>query len=419
MTKHPITESLESKDPARLIPVTPVRLKEVAAVSVVLAAFRIIPAYAKTMLQEVGAPWSKRSTLSSFTEICFKKPKRTRSQLPRPDGLLVVDTSRKEWTALVEAKIKNEELKGEQLEKYLNLAKEFGVDALITISNQFATTPRHHPTTVDKRKIKSVELYHFSWLSLLSNAQLLAESETVTDREQAMVLKEVIRFLKHEHSGVQPFDRMGPRWKKMCTKVHNDEPLTKTDPALQGSISDWSQMVRYLSLTLSSNIGKRVATVLPRKHRNDPEAKYLDYVKSFIGPNGYRFSDSFAIPNTAGDIELEADFRRRTVTLSMQVDPPGDKKRPTAAINWLTRQLKDRNVKDALIVCHWPRKTASTTQSLEQAIEYPDDLVPENVKDLPSKLEVRRVFSLGGSFSWSKDSSGRYTSGICRVLPRH
>lgn len=111
-----------------------------------------------------------------------------------------------------------------------------------------------------------------------------------------------------------------------------------------------------------------------------------------------RLSDSFEIPNTAGEIHLEVDLRRRTVGVSMQVDPPGDKKRPTAAINWLTRQLKDDKIKNVLITFHWPRKTPATTKSLEHALEYPDDLVPENCKDLPTKLEIRRVVSLAGRF---------------------
>src|SRR6056297_749902 len=115
MVNKSITEHLESGERARLIPVVSASHKEVAAVSVVLAVLRIIPEYAKMMLEEVGAPWSKRSTLTALTEVCFKKPKQTRTQLPRPNRLLVVDTSRKEWTALVEAKIKKKQLKDNQL----------------------------------------------------------------------------------------------------------------------------------------------------------------------------------------------------------------------------------------------------------------------------------------------------------------
>lgn len=229
---------------------------------------------------------------------------------------------------------------------------------------------------------------------------MLAESETIKDREQALGLKELIRFLEHEHSGIQPFDRMGPHWKGMCSKVHNAETFSKTDKDLKEAISDWAQLVRYLSLTLSSKIGKRVEIVLARKHRKNPQAKIDDYAASML--QRCRLTDRFSIPNTVGEIELEADFRRRTICLSMQVDPPGDKKRPTAAVNWLTRQLRGKEIKDALITCHWPRKTASTTKPLEHALEYPDDLIPEGVKDLPAKLEVRRVASLAGRFRGAK-----------------
>jgi hypothetical protein len=72
MVRKSITEYLESGERARLIPVVSPRQKEVAAVSVVLAVFRIIPEYAKMMLEEVGAPWSKLSTLAALTEVCFK-----------------------------------------------------------------------------------------------------------------------------------------------------------------------------------------------------------------------------------------------------------------------------------------------------------------------------------------------------------
>jgi len=391
---------LESGERARLIPVTSSRQKELAATSVVLATFRIVPDYARMMLEEVGAPWSKRSKLTALTEICFRKPKQKRSQLPRPDGMLIIDTSRKEWIALVEAKIKNEELKPEQLESYLDLAKEFGLDALITISNQFATIPSHHPVAIDRRKLKSVDIYHFSWLSLLSNAQLLSESDTVKDREQAIVLKELIRFLSHDQSGVQPFDRMGPQWKEICAKVQNAETLSKIDPILEQSISDWSQLTRYLALTLSARIGKRVHIALGRKQKKSPEAKYNEYVETLI--KRYRLADDFSIPNTAGDIHLETDLRRRTITISMALDPPQDKKRPTAAINWLTRQLKKHELPNVLITCQWPRKTPGTTINLQQAIEFPEDLVPENVKELPTKLEVRRVVDLAGRFRGAK-----------------
>ncbi len=400
MARSSIVDLIESGERARLIPVCAAGQKEIAAVSALLAVFRIVPEYARVMLEEVGAPSSARSRLSAWTEVCFKRPKQTRSSLPRPDGLLVVDTSRKEWVALVEAKIKGDELNPEQLEKYLDVAKEVGADALITISNQFATIPSHHPTKVDKKKLRSIGLYHFSWLSLLSNAQLLAEADSVKDREQAIVLEELIRFLKHEQSGVRPFDRMGPAWKEVCAKVQNAESLRKNDPILLDSISDWYQLSRYLGLTLSTRIGKRVSTVLPRKFANSPEARLDDHVNTLI--NRCRLENDFQIPNAAGQIHLEADLRRRTISLSIRLDPPADKKKPTAAVNWLTRQLRGKELKGVLIGCSWPRRTPNTTLSLEQALEHPEDLIPEGVNELPTSLEVRRVIDLAGRFRGAK-----------------
>lgn len=400
MANTSILEKIDSGERARLIPVTTARQKELAAVSVVLAAFRIVPDFAKMMLDEVGAPTTKRSRLTAMTEVCFKKPKQTRSTLPRPDGLLVIDTSRREWAALVEGKIKNEELKAEQLEKYLDLAREVGADALITISNQFATVPSHHPVKVDGKKTRSVDLYHFSWLSLLSNAQLLAESDSVKDREQAIVLQELIRFLDHEQSGIQPFDRMGPMWKDICAKVQNAETLRKTDPIVEAAIADWHQLGRYLALTLSSHIGKRVAIAMGRKHKKNPKARVEDHIDTLM--TRYRLADDFTIPNTAGDIHLEADLRRRTISLSMRLDPPGDKKRPTAAVNWLTRQLRDKKTDSLLITCHWPRRIEATTLNFNDAVQYPDDLIPEGVSELPTALEVKRVVDLAGKFRGAK-----------------
>lgn len=400
MTKKSIIDQLESGERARLIPVTSSRQKELAAVSTVLSVFRIVPEYARIMLEEAGAPWSKRSRLSAWSEVCFKKKRQTRSSLPRPDGMLVVDTTRSEWVALVEGKIKGEEIKTEQLERYMDLAREVGADAVLTISNQFATVPHHHPTSFDKKKKGKIGLYHFSWLSLLSNAQLLSENESVTDREQAIVLKELIRFLEHELTGVKPFDRMGTSWKDICSKVQNAETLRKSDRALDASIADWHQLCRYLALSLSTHIGKQVAIHMNRKHKKDPEARVRDHTETVI--SRYRLADDFDIPNAAGLIHLEADLRRRTISMAMELDPPADKKRPTAAVNWLTRQLKGKEISNLLVCCSWPRRTPTTALNFVEALQYPEDLVPEGITELPTKLEVRRVVDLAGRFKGAK-----------------
>lgn len=59
-------------------------------------------------------------------------------------------------------------MQAEQLERYLDVAREQGFDALITISNEIPPVPGQHPTGVDKRKLKKVALHHLPWSEVLS-----------------------------------------------------------------------------------------------------------------------------------------------------------------------------------------------------------------------------------------------------------
>lgn len=88
----------------------------------------------------------------------------------RPDGLVIVRTGKREWKALVEAKIGNSELDVGQVERYRNLAKENGIDCLITISNQFATAPTEHPLEEVRKSRSRIPVIHWSWMHVLTTA---------------------------------------------------------------------------------------------------------------------------------------------------------------------------------------------------------------------------------------------------------
>jgi len=69
-----------------------------------------------------------------------------------PDGHLRVSRGQRSWTALVEVKTGSNDLETEQLENYLDIARETGFNALITISNQIPAIAGQHPTPVDRRE---------------------------------------------------------------------------------------------------------------------------------------------------------------------------------------------------------------------------------------------------------------------------
>lgn len=86
----------------------------------------------------------------------------------------------------------------------------------------------------------------------------------------------------------------------------------------------------------------------------------------------------------------------------MKLEAPKDKSRSTAPINWLTRQLKDKDIGAVSIRAYWPKRIQMTSVSLAEAIENPALLIPPNVNDLPVSLEVVRVVDLAAKFKGAK-----------------
>lgn len=141
---------LKCGNKARLIPVVKDSNKEVRATSSVLAVMTAVPDFGKAVLDYVGAPVTKRSKLKCFTEVvCKDSPGND-----KPDGLIMVENGANAWTALIEAKVGNNKLEQEQLERYLDIAKAHNIDALITISNQLAVLPTFHPVDLTKQKMR-------------------------------------------------------------------------------------------------------------------------------------------------------------------------------------------------------------------------------------------------------------------------
>ena len=397
MTQQTITSLLQAGQIARLIPSVSDSKREERATSSLLATLMVVPAFAQEVLGEVGAPTGKRAKIRCYTEVVLRAKDERK---PRPDGLIVVTVGSREWSAFVESKVGATELKKEQIEEYLDLAKELGVDAVITLSNQFAPLPTHHPLPISKQKTRSVALYHFSWLALVSKATLVTENKEMDDTEQGYILNELVRYLQHDASGVTSLTRMASGWKELCTVVQQGATLSRNAEFVQESIASWHQLLRYLAIQLSIAIARPVKIYLSRARSKDPELNYQEDLIELVKNN--RLHAEFDIPNAAARFEFSVDFMRRTINLGMKLDAPEDKVRSTASINWLVRQLKETDEQDLSIRAFWPRRIPMTSASLSSVLEDPTILVPENVSDLPVSYEVVRVVDLAGRFKGAK-----------------
>ena len=389
-----VLEKMKSGEPARLHPTVPDSKKEEKATAILLATFRVVPDFARAMLSGAGIKVGKRSQIECYTEVSLEIPGEKRQI--RPDGLIVITTGEKRWTAFIESKTGTSELKQDQCEEYLQLAKLLGIDAVLTISNQYSTFPTHHPIRVSKVKTRKVGFFHFSWLSIMYSATLQIDSHAIEDPEQAFLLQELIRFLKHPSSGVSSFTRMPKDWTTLCSAVKQGAALKKTDPMITDVVLSWHQLVRFLALELTASVSEPVQVKLSRKYIKDPSERVADDMDRIL--RSAILVSELSIPNAASPLLVAADLRRRTLNLGMKLEAPGDKKRAPATINWLLRQLKGLERDDLLIRAIWPRRTPDTTASLAQAREDVDCLIHEGSRDLPQSFEVIRVIDLAGKF---------------------
>lgn len=150
----------EAWNEARLIPTSGIKgdseEQERRATSALLAVMAAVREFGRAMTQRAGAPAGQ---IEAFIEVPFTLG----AQRIYPDGLVRVTRGKSRWTALVEVKTGTNALRSDQLEAYLEVAREQGFDALVTISNEIPSVPGQHPTVIDKKKLKKVELYHFAW----------------------------------------------------------------------------------------------------------------------------------------------------------------------------------------------------------------------------------------------------------------
>ncbi len=401
---------LSNSEVARLIPTVAESKKEERATSSLLATFQIVPEFTKAVLAGAGASISKSTTITCYTEVIFNSSKSDKK--PRPDGIIELKTRNNVWRAIVESKIGANELDADQIETYLDIAKDYGIDAVITLSNQFTPVPSHHPIKVSKIKTRNVGLFHFSWLSIMSKASLMSENNEIDDPEQSFIMKELVRYFDHSSSGMTKFTSMGKCWSEVCDDIHHNKTLTKSSENIKGVVSIWNQFVRYLSLKLSSedSVGQQVKLAISRAKTKDPEKHIQEEIESLISKN--TLGANFDIPNAASLIKLEADFKGKSVHISMKINAPDDVSRATTSINWLTRQLKDINHDDIRIKALWPKSAKPTQKPLSECLDDPKALLPENTNYLPVAFEVIKVLDLAGKYKGQRKFVEEVTTAV-------
>jgi hypothetical protein len=361
---------------ARLIPTSGINgaeEQERRATSALLAVVGAVREYGRALLKPLGAP---AGAIECYIEVPFLLGERKLY----PDGLIRVSRGAKSWTALVEVKTGSNVLATEQLENYLDIAREQGFDAVITISNEIPAVAGQHPTKVDKRKLRKVELHHLSWSQVLAEAVMQKEFRGVADPDQAWILGELIRYLEHDRSGAMDMDDMGESWTAVRDAVAAGT-LRPTDKGIASVVARFDALLRFASLNLGKRLGTEVVPVLTRKELNDPTLRAQALTQQLC-TNG-QLSGAIRVPDTVGQLVVTADLRSGRVSCHVDLDAPREG-RPTTRVNWLVRQLKNAP-ESARVECFVAHSRGSSAAELLRTVrETPAVLVTEPAKDIRS-----------------------------------
>lgn len=379
--------------PARLIPTSGINGQDEAerrAASALLAVLQGVREFRTAVLKPLGAP---AGNMDGFIEVPFKLPD---ERTVYPDGLLRVTRGKTEWTSLVEVKTGTACLEREQVECYLDIARASGFDSVLTISNQLAPAPGVHPVEVDRRKLRKVALQHMSWAEVLTMAVRTRVHNGVSDPDQAWILAELIRYLEHPKSGALDFSDMGSHWTAVRDAVAAGT-LRTTDKGVAEVASRWDQLLRFTALRLGRELGADVQVVVPRKELAEPATRITRFAAE-LADSG-TVSGSVRIPDATGPIEICADLRAATVSVSVDVDAPAEGRLPTR-VGWLVRQLQD-SPPQLRIDAYLQGSRSSTSELLSTVREDPTVLVD------PQRREFRLFRVTATSSLGTKRGTGR------------
>jgi hypothetical protein len=382
---------------ARLIPIssaTGIEAQERRAVSALLAVMGAVEEFGRGLLKPLGAP---AGHVEAFIEVPFKR----NDVSVRIDGIIGVTRGGTTWWALVEGKTAQNEIDPAQLEMYLDLARDLGLDCVITISNQFASSSSALPVEIDRRKLRKVALHHWSWIDVLTEAVVEKDHRGVADPDQAYILDELIRYLSDTRSGVVEFASMGPSWTTVRDGARAGT-LRLGDRDVAAVAARWDDLMNYIALELTQSLGRSVQQLLAPKERS-PVGRQQG-LQTSLAERGILYGE-LSIPSAVGSIILTADLRAREIAAATRVEAP-QQGRSRGRVSWLLRQLPD--APDHLkIESRAAYASGTLARPLRDARLEPEGLFPDDDREIKEfKLTLTRVPGLNrdsgkGSFAES------------------
>lgn len=398
---------------ARLFPVAGIggqEEQERRATSALLSVMCLVKEFGRTLVARCGAP---AGAVDAFLEVPFGLG----DEAYRPDGVLRVARGQRTWQALVEVKTSEGRLKADQVSSYVDIAKEKGFDAVVTISNEVTAATEDSPVLVDRRKLKKVRLVHLPWDQVRTDAAVLLKANGVADATQRRVLEEFVRYMAHSRSGLHGFNDMGRQWVTVREAVR--AKTLRSGDKMTAEVSDkFDQLMRNVALQLSALLAVAVQSIPPRQA---PDAASRCQQ---LADSGLLFG-TVRVPGAADLLVLGADLRAERVSCSMQVEAPRDGRQLTK-VNWLLRQLPSEASDGVRIeaLLTGPRAT-STAVLLGVLRKSPEKLIPVDGREIRAFRVVmeapiggKRAAGPGGFIKSVRDLTNTFYAQVVQNIQR-
>jgi stress response protein SCP2 len=346
---------------ARLFPVAGIGAadeQEQRATSALLAVAALVKEFGRALVAAMGGP---TGMIDAFTEVRFGQDENT----VRPDGVLRSTWGHRVWTALIEVKTANK-LLAPQIEAYVDVARAKGYDAVIMISNELTISGDEYPVAINRNKLRKVTLRHIGWDEIRNLVVLCLDHRGVADPTQRRVLAEFLRYMEHPRSGLHGLTDLGQHWVKVRDSAKN-KTLRPADRGAAEVVNRFDQLVRRVSLRLSSLLGVEVSTAQPAG--GDTVSRCQQFSDS-----GALFA-SIRVPGAVDSMVVGIDVRTERVSCSVTLPAPRDG-RPSTRVHWLLRQLAEAPELlrvEALLV---GARGQSTAEDLKTLRAKPDSILP-------------------------------------------
>ena len=392
---------------ARLFPIVGIGgadEQERRATSALLSVLMGVKEFGRAITGRLGAP---AGLLETYLEVPFTLGEAT----VIPDGVLRVARGGRTWTALLEVKTGSNLLSKPQVESYIEVARERGYDAVVTLSNELPARAGEHPVGVDRRKLRKVALHHLAWAEVVHEATMQLSHRGVADPTQAWVLSELLRYLQHPRSGASGFEDMGANWVTVRDAVVAGT-LRPSDRKAPHVAASWDRLIRQVCLRKSGELGVDVLPVGARGQAADPAARAVALVKAMVEQGS--LTAGIRIPGAIAPLTVTAQLRTGQVEVSAEVPAPTEG-RPQTRVTWLLRQLAE--APDGLkIDALGARASDNRCELLKSARVDPKLLLPEGELrgyrlTMTSPLGSKRGIGRGGFISSVHDA-------VDTLLPR-